>query len=186
MNMNNELRKGIGLRAGLGPWGFPQPMAGGAFDSNLLLFFDAAFNGTSANGTGAAHTSSGEVIGRALNRNAFVTLIAQTPAEGVLTATVFLSLDGTNFDFKLATAELGVTTELFSGQVSVPCSFQGFPWQRYDPTLLKVRATVADSDGDGTNTWGRVSVFLGGQEEHIYGRVPNAADTGENILTDQD
>lgn len=146
-------------------------MAGGAFDDNLLLFEDLTFDGTSANGTAV-------VVGRSPNRNAEVTLLVELPetTEGVLTCTVKLSLDGTNYTFTICTLEIGNDSVGFSGIVTGKCSWPIVAWEKYTAANIKVRATVVDGDNDGASAWGKVRVYLGFGEETIYGRAPGVAD----------
>lgn len=140
-------------------------------DTNLLLFSNDAFDGASAVGTAVS-------IGRTgLPTGSQIVAIVQNPetTEGVLTVTVELSLDGTNYIDTVAVLKLGTDAVGFCGQRAVDCHRE-FAWERYTGSNIKLRATVVDGDNDGASAWGKVRVYVGAGEPTIYGRAPGVAD----------
>jgi len=139
-----------------------------AFDNNLQLFEDLTFDGASANGPPIP-------IGRTgLPHAAQIAASVELPdaADGTLTVTIKLSLDGTNY---IETVAVLTFLAGFAGQQASPVGLD-FPWQKYAGSNIKLRATVADADNDGLSAWGKVRVWIGQGEEAVYGRAVGIAD----------
>ena len=145
-------------------------------DTNLLLFSDDTFDGASAVGAAVS-------IGRTgLPTGSQIVAIVENPetTEGVLTVTVELTLDGTNYIDTVAVLNLGNDTVGFCGQRAVDVHRE-WPWEQYTAANIKLRATVVDGDNDGASAWGKVRVYVGAGEPTIYGRAPGVA---EDIIGD--
>lgn len=140
-------------------------------DTNLLLFSDDTFDGASAVGTAVVIGRTGLPTGAQI---VAITELAET-TEGVLTVTVELSLDGTNYIDTVAVLKLGTDAVGFCGQRAVDCHRE-FAWEQYTAANIKLRATVVDGDNDGLSAWGKVRVYVGSGEGTIYGRAAGVAE----------
>jgi len=146
------------------------------FDDDMRVFHSAAFNGTSENGSAVE-------VGRSLNSNLYLTLIAQNPetTEGVLDCKLYVSFDnGGTYPIEIAHCQIGTDAVGFCGQRSVPVQAD-FDWEHYTAASIQVRATVVDGDNDGGSAWGIVNAYLGVREPSFYGRAPGVA---EDIFKD--